>query len=141
MSPLDLEERERFRFFKLSLEEKIKLLDRLREELEKHSEIKLAVVFGSFLKDYPFRDIDIAIYVVTDRDLLDYKLDFEIELEDKIRYPIDIAILNEAPPWFIKKVLREGKILLERQPLLAERLYLKAVDEEQGLFYHSHAEG
>ncbi len=128
--PLELEERERFRFYKLSLEEKLKILEKIREELEKHEEIKLAIVYGSFLKSYPFRDIDIAVYVVTDRDLLDYKFELEEKLENKISYPVDIAILNEAPPWFVRKVLKEGKILIQKQPLLAEKLYLKALDEE-----------
>ncbi len=128
--PLELEERERFRFYKLGLEEKLKILEKIREELERREEIKLAIVYGSFLKSYSFRDIDIAVYVVTDRDLLDYKFELEDELEDKISYPVGIAILNEAPSWFVRKVLREGKVLVQKQPLLAEKLYLKALDEE-----------
>jgi len=128
---LELEERERFRFYSLSPQEKEGLLEKLREELSRHEEIKLAVVFGSFLKDYPFRDIDVAVYVVGGADPLDYKLGLEEELERKIGYPIDIAVLNEAPPWFVRKVLREGRALFTRHPLLLERLYLKAIDEEQ----------
>ncbi len=135
--PLELEERERFRFYKLSPEEKLKILEKIREELEKHEEIKLAIVYGSFLKSYPFRDIDIAVYVVTDKDLLDYKFELEEKLENKISYPVDIAILNEAPPWFVRKVLKEGKILVQKQPLLTEKLYLKALDEEYKCKIHT----
>lgn len=71
--------------------------------------------------------MDIAVYAVTNKDLLDYKLDLEEELERRMGYPIDVAILNEAPSWFVK----EGKILLTRQSLLLEKLYLKAIDEER----------
>jgi len=131
--PLDLEERERFRFFDLKPEEREELLGRLRRELGKREEVKLAIVHGSFLTGRPFRDVDVAVYVVVEGDLLDYKLRLEEELERELGYPIDVAVLNEAPPWFVRRVLREGRPLLARQPLLLEKLLLKAVDEEQHL--------
>jgi len=106
---LELEERDRFRFFRLSPREKEELVEKLRGELGKHGEVMLAVVFGSFLKDYPFRDIDIAVYIVGVEDSLNYKLRLEEELEEVIGYPIDVVVLNEAPPWFVKKVLNEGR--------------------------------
>jgi len=128
---LELEERECFRFFRLSSQEKEVLIEKLREVLDRHGEVMLAVVFGSFLKDYPFRDIDIAVYIVGVEDSLDYKLRLEEELEEVIDYPIDVVVLNEAPPWFVKKVLNEGRPIVVKQPLLLEKLYLKAIDEEQ----------
>jgi len=128
---LELEERERFRFYSLNPQEREEILERLREELCNRDEVKLAVVFGSFLKGYPFRDIDVAVYVTGNIDPLDYKLRLEEELERKIGYPIDVTILNEAPPWFARKVLKEGRTLFTKQPLLLERLYLKAIDEER----------
>jgi len=128
---LELEERERFRFFRLSPREKEELIEKLRDELSKRGEVVLAVVFGSFLKDYPFRDVDVAIYAVPLEDSLDYKLRLEEELEEVIGYPIDVAMLNDAPSWFVKKVLEEGRPIVMKQPLLLEKLYLKAIDEEQ----------
>ncbi len=128
--PLELEERERFRFYELSREEKDRVLKKLRELLSKHTEIVLAIAFGSFLKDYPFRDIDIAIYVVGNSDALDLKFELEEELEESVGYSIDVTVLNDAPPWFVKKVLREGLVLFTKQPLLPEKLLLKALDEE-----------
>jgi len=133
MSLEELEEKERFKFFRLSPREKEKLIEKLKDELGKREEIKLAVVFGSFLKDYPFRDIDVAIYAAPLEDSLDYKLKLEDELEKAVGYPVDVAVLNDAPPWFVKKVLREGRPIVVKQPLLLEKLYLKAVDEEQAL--------
>jgi len=128
---LELEERERFRFFRLSPQEKEKLVEKLRGELSKHGEVVLAIVFGSFLKDYPFRDIDVAVYAVPLEDSLDYKLRLEEELEKVVGYPIDVVVLNDAPPWFVKKVLEEGRPIVVKQLLLLEKLYLKAIDEEQ----------
>lgn len=118
-----------FSFYKLSPEEKIKVLEKLRKLMEQHEEVLLVVVYGSFLKNYPFRDIDVAVYVVGEVDPLDYKLKLDSELSDEISYPVDSKVLNEAPPWFVRKVLREGEVLLEKAPLIVEKLYLKALDE------------
>jgi len=62
---------------------------------------------------------------------LDYKLRLKEELEKVVGYPIDVAVLNDAPPWFVKKVLNKGRPIVMKQPLLLEKLYLKAIDEEQ----------
>lgn len=136
MSLGEFEEREQFRFYSLSPEEKERVLQRLTGVLGRHDEIKLAVVYGSFLKDYPFRDIDVALYIAPAADPLNYKISLEVELEDSIGYPVDVAVLNDAPPWFVKKVLREGRVLVERQPALFEKLYLKAIDEEELIQHH-----
>jgi len=130
---LELEIKERFRFYKLSWEEKSRVLEKLREEISKHEEILLAVVYGSFLKNYPFRDIDIAVYVKGEVDSLNYKFTLDEELTEKLSYPIDTRVLNDAPPWFTRKVLMKGKVIVEKIPLLLERLLLKAIDEEQHL--------
>ncbi|MGB9717841.1 MAG: nucleotidyltransferase domain-containing protein [Thermoproteota archaeon] len=129
--PLDLEERERFRFYRISKGEKERVAEVLKRVLYGRGETALAVLYGSFLKDYPFRDIDVAVYVVGEGlDPLDYELSLEAELSEKLGYNTDVKVLNDAPPWFVKKALREGVILIEKIPLLNEKLYLKAVDEE-----------
>ena len=62
-------------------------------------------------------------------DFLDYKFTSERELEKLVGLPVDVRVLSEALPWFIKKVLEEGRVLLERTPLIVEELYLRALDE------------
>jgi len=37
----------------------------------------------------------VAVYVAAEGDLLDYKLRLEGELEEKLGYPIDVAVLND----------------------------------------------
>ena len=118
---LELEEKERFQFHRLSPREKVELLRELGEELSKHEEILLAIVFSSFLRDYPLRDIDVAVYIAGSRDPLSYELELEEELERKISYPVDIVVLNNAPPWLIEKVLEIGKQLFTKQPGLREK--------------------
>ena len=42
-----------------------------------------------------------------------------------------MRVINRAPPWFIKKVLKEGLILKGKEVAIA--LYKKALDEIEGL--------
>ena len=130
---LELEEAEKFRFCELSREDKERVVRVLKEALEKKSEITLAVLYGSFLKDYGFRDIDVAVYVCGSMNFLDYKFTLEQELEKTIGLPVDVRVLNKAPPWFIKKVLEEGRVLIKRTPFIVE----KAVSESTRRRKHS----
>ena len=128
--PLEIEIRERFRFYELSSSDKRKVIEKLKKALEKHEEILLAVIYGSFLKDVPFRDVDVAVYVKQKVDPLNYKFELDDELSEALKYPVDTKILNEAPAWFTLKVLEEGEILVERVLGLVEKLYMKALDEK-----------
>ncbi len=121
---------ERIRLYKLPRHEKEKILEKLRQLLTSRDEIVLAVVYGSFLEDKPFRDIDIAVYIGRDVDVLGYELELEEELSRHLGLPVDVRVIDEAPPWFVKKVLGKGKVVISRLPFAAERLYLKALDEE-----------
>ncbi|MGC8752529.1 MAG: nucleotidyltransferase domain-containing protein [Fervidicoccaceae archaeon] len=128
---LELEERDKFRFFRLSKEEKGRIQEILRSLLLSHAEIVLAILYGSFLKEVPFRDIDIAVYVVDGKlDTIDYELNLIAEFEGKLGYKLDLKVLNDAPPWFVRMVLENGEVLFERIPLLSEKLYLKSIDEQ-----------
>ena len=100
--------------------------------LKRYKEVLLAIIYGSFLKDYPFRDIDIALYIDQNIDPLGYKFLLEKELSEKIRYPIDVKILNYAPAWFVLEVFRSGRILLDKLGI-AEKIYKKALDEVTSL--------
>lgn len=56
--------REKFRFSGLSGEKREKLVEELRMLFEAHSEVELVVLFGSFIRNVPFRDVDLAVYVL-----------------------------------------------------------------------------
>ncbi len=128
----ELEERENFRFYKLEKSDREKILVRIKEVLSGRDEVVLAVVFGSFISGRVFRDIDIGVYVKSVvKDHLDYKFMLEEELSSILGYPVDVKVLNEAPPGFLKNVLINGKVLVERIPLIWEKLLLKAIDEEE----------
>jgi len=107
----------------------------LRRELEGRGEVLLAIIYGSFIRGGEFRDVDLAVYLKPGVDPLRYALDLEGMLEEALGYPVDVKPLNEAPAWFTKRVLEEGRVLLDRVGVV-ERLYLKALDEEQTLHAH-----
>jgi len=119
---------ERFRFYEISLEEKRRIVEKLRKILGERKEILLVAIYGSFLKDYPFRDIDIALYIRPGMDPLDYKFMLEKKLSIEIGYPVDVKVLNNAPAWFILEVFENGEILLDRSGI-AEKVYKRALDE------------
>ena len=83
----------------------------------KHEEIVVAYLFGSFITEESFSDIDIGI--IADKDL-DRPLGFEFYLENKIemiaRYRTDVRLLNGAPLSFCQNVIRHGKVIVDRDP-------------------------
>ncbi len=103
--PLDLEkieEMERFRFYSLCENKKKDVIKMIIDVISKRQELVLAIVFGSFVRDELFRDIDLAVYVSKSVDPLKYKIEMDRTLSDLIGYPFDTHVLNYAPPLFIR---------------------------------------
>ncbi len=90
-----------------------KIKENITSALELKEEIIFAYIHGSFLEDY-FRDVDVAIYlkkVGSKKEILQYELALERELEEIIGFPVDIRIINYAPLSFRFKVIRDGVLL------------------------------
>ncbi|HHW42341.1 nucleotidyltransferase domain-containing protein [Desulfofundulus thermobenzoicus] len=87
--------------FTLNEHEKAKISGRLKGLLFKREEIVFAYLFGSFVTEPFFRDIDIGIYLreesIPRERALDYELSLGVELEGEIHYPLDVKVLNYAP--------------------------------------------
>jgi len=119
----------------IPLEERERILELLRTMLQKHSEILLAIAYGSFLDSKIFRDIDIALYtghkISYDEEPV-YVDKVREELEREIKIPVDIQLLDYAPPAFRLKVLK-GKLLLERVMGLRAVLRLHTAEELSAL--------
>ncbi|MFQ6052098.1 MAG: nucleotidyltransferase domain-containing protein [Candidatus Hydrothermarchaeota archaeon] len=94
-----------------------KIKNSLRDLIEKRDEIIFAYIHGSFLEDYGFRDIDIAVFVdeekVKKENCLDYEIDLSIILEKSIRFPVDVKVLNYAPLG-LKYEITKGEVILSR---------------------------
>jgi len=67
--------------------------------LRDRPEIIFAYIFGSFVENDPFNDIDLAIYVDKDQSLVKgifYEIKLSNTLEEKIKIPVDVIKLNNA---------------------------------------------
>ena len=98
--------------------EKEKLIEIFAYQLEKqYKEIRFAYIFGSFISERYFSDIDLGIVLGAD---LKSPLDFEIELENRLEkiaeLPVDVRVLNNAPISFTQNVFRTGRVILDKYP-------------------------
>ncbi len=131
MSLRILEDRRKFEFHRLSPEERVRVLRLLSKVLEHRVEVLLAVVFGGFIKSEVFRDVDIAVftgYRVPYNRVEEYEEELSRGLENLIKLPVDVKVIDYAPPWFRAKAL-DGVVLIEREPALAVRLKFKSLQE------------
>jgi len=117
----------------LSPGEKERLLSSLRELLGKRDEVLFAVVFGGFLEDRPFRDVDVGVYLAYGRaaeDIVEaalYAEELGVELSEALGLPVDVVVLNHVPAKLLLRALR-GRVLVDKDPIKRARLYLMALD-------------
>src|SRR3989338_10149445 len=81
--------------------EKEKLTKGIKRLLEDKIEILFSYLHGSFIEDIKFNDIDVAIYVdenmVSREKAMDYEFALSDELEDAVKLPVDVKVINYAP--------------------------------------------
>ncbi len=116
-----------FKYYELSIEEKIKLLNLLKEKLKNIDDILFAYTYGSFIEKNIFRDIDIAIWIKDIEKAFYYAVDFSAKLCIELKIPIDIQVLNEAPLSFAFQVLTNGKLLFSKNEELRFRIIDKTI--------------
>jgi len=104
----------------------------LRQALEMQSRVVFAYVYGSFLQDRPFHDVDVAVYLDSDEGspsvfALDLADDLEAALQRAQEFvPVDVRVLNQAPPSFQYHVFR-GALLFSRDERRRGQLAARAV--------------
>ncbi len=119
--------------YRLTAEEKQRVLKRLAGSLERREDILFAYAYGSFAEDMPFHDIDVGVYVshVDQASVLENSVELAGKLEREAQVPIDVRILNFAPVLFLYHVVR-GLLIFERDADLradiAERTVRKYLD-------------
>jgi len=101
---------------RLSRREREELLERLRRLLKRDERVVFAYVHGSILRRDTVRDVDVAVWLRDGVDPLDYILEEGLRLERQLGLPVDIQVLNEAPPGFRVSVYRSGVPLVVRDP-------------------------
>jgi len=106
------------------------ILHTVQQALETQSKVVFAYVYGSFLENRPFHDIDVAVYLdLADEDekkISQFVLDLAFHLEEAlartldrvgVHLPVDVRALNRAPLRFCYHVFR-GKLLFSRDEAL-----------------------
>jgi predicted nucleotidyltransferase len=125
LNPIDLE----FRYYKLSAEEKARLLDFLRKRLEGIDDIIFAYVHGGFLERSFFRDVDVAVWISDVEKAFYYTADFSAKLEVEAGLPVDLHVLNEAPLPFKHHVFTTGMLLFSKDEELRHRIVDQTIKE------------
>jgi len=126
-----LEDRRKFEFHMLEPGERAQLIDLLRETLRTRGDVLAATVYGGFVKNQLFRDIDIAVftgYTVPYARVEEYEDELSESLSRLVGIPVDVRVVDYAPPQFRVRALG-GVVLIERVPALAARLRFKSQQE------------
>jgi len=102
--------------------EKDRLLGLIKSALLQDQRVVFAYAYGSFLEEKVFRDIDIGIYLKKPKDN-PFVITSEIKTQlsqlckregfDFATDQFDVRILNEAPFTFLRRVFKEGILLLD----------------------------
>ena len=103
----------------ISDEERKSIVQNISAFLENESAVSFAYIYGSFIEDDGFNDIDIAMYIdesiIKKESLFDCQLDMGVKLENKLNsYPVDCRILNIAPLSFRFSVVTKGELIFSR---------------------------
>ncbi|MEM4455095.1 MAG: hypothetical protein QXT28_10315 [Thermofilaceae archaeon] len=135
MSRLRTLEEERRRPRSMPWGERRGVLELLRGLLQERGEVLLAVVHGGFASSNIFRDVDVAVYtgyaVSYDSEPV-YVDELRETLEERAGLPIDVQLLDYAPPSFRLAALR-GILLFEKTCGLRATLRLHAAEELEAL--------
>jgi len=121
-----VEEKKKFTFYNISFNSRKKILDKIALMLEKEKEIIFAVIYGGFIDSKIFRDIDIAVftgYKVPYEGMWSYTGSLAKRLEEVASIPVDIKMLDYAPPSFRVEILKKGKVIVDKEPYI--RIILK----------------
>ena len=104
------------------------VIARLRRVLEDNENVVFAYLYGSYARqqEHPFSDIDVAIFLR--ENTIKAYTDLLFELPELGR-EIDLRILNDSPPLFRYKVIKEGSLLVNKDPELLRRFIYKTLVE------------
>ena len=103
-------------YYSFSGPKRKEIMELLKDELSKEEKITFAFLYGSFLDESPFRDVDLGIFV-KDPELLSPL--YEFQLESRLRestgnlFPIEVRIINKAPVTFLYHVIK-GELIFCR---------------------------
>lgn len=128
------------KLIKLNKSKKYDIEKNIKEILLKDENIVFAYIYGSFVNEDLFRDIDVGIYLkdIEKKKVFDYEFKISYEISEKLNLDIeivDVRVLNFAPYNFLNNVFRTGKLLFSR-----DEVFLTDLMEKVSLFaiYNEH---
>jgi len=100
----------------ISKQEKKLIIKGITSRLKKRKYIIFAYIFGSFVRDEKFSDIDIGIFCneKISKEPLTFEFDLEKEIKSFTKFPVDVRIINHAPLSFIYHVIKEGILIADK---------------------------
>ncbi|NWF93012.1 MAG: nucleotidyltransferase domain-containing protein [Syntrophaceae bacterium] len=128
-------------------QQKEKIVEVVKELLDRHKEIKFALLYGSFVNpdiQGKYGDIDIGLYIEPDQlNTYTYILESNIEAEAYSLLsskglnivPVEAVLLNHAPIFFVSKLLK-GRYLILKEDEEALTNFIEEVGEKAMDNYH-----
>lgn len=99
--------------------QKYSLLENIEKLLEGREEIIFAYLYGSFISENRYKDVDLAVFIepekIPEEKALKYQLRASGEFSYKLDVSVDIKVLNYAPLPFQMRVLKTGKVIKENR--------------------------
>jgi len=116
----------------LNTEARGRLVARLDAALSRRPDVLFGLVFGSFLDQDAFRDIDVGIWAA---ESAGPNVDVELAaaLSEELGLPVDVRRLNDAPVPFLFQALRGHALAVRDEERLADLMERTARD------YHDRA--
>jgi len=88
------------------------IVEKLKAYTSSKERIVFAFLFGSLARDKARNnsDIDLGIYLspTCEEDFFRLKMNYKSELEQALKMPVDIVIMNDAPPLLNHQIFTDG---------------------------------
>jgi len=108
------------------------LIARIQHDLDAKAEIAFAYLHGSVVSGDAYRDIDVAVWLdeshVPREKWTRYALDLSVALHLKLRYVVDVRVLNDSALSFRYHAL-QGQLLVVRDREFLDEMRARVWDE------------
>jgi uncharacterized protein len=114
------------KIYEASHKERLDVGERIAARLAEKPEVMFAFLYGSFVSEPLFRDIDLGVYVAGIEPSQYYACEDRLArlVEDAVGFlfPVDVRIINEAPISFCFEVIRGDLIFSRNEERLVDFL-------------------
>lgn len=127
----------------LNASKREKITTILTKVLNSEECVTFAYLYGSFVTDNFFRDIDIFVYINKDEDFFVYPANVKEKLFDAVAKlgidtfvvdSFDVRIINDAPYDIMIDILREGRLVVDKEPDIRKD-YIERISDEYRVNY------